>query len=114
MIKRFFLFLKTFDPHSVHNMFAIMLDPHFKSIKIVENYVGLGATICLAFEYDTKIGIPLLMVCFDRLNPTSQNVQLLLMCSIPSLKKKKKVICLVLEHPWKNPLVLLLLGIFLI
>jgi hypothetical protein len=63
VIRPLFLFLKTFDPHSVHNMFAIMLDPCFKSIQIVENYVGLGATICLAFEYDTETRIPLLMAC---------------------------------------------------
>ncbi len=86
----------------------MMLDLHFKSLQIVENYVGLGATIRLASEYDKKIVIPLLMACFDPLNPTSQDVQLLLMCSILNLKKKK-VICLVLEHPWKNLLMLLLL-----
>jgi hypothetical protein len=90
---------------------AIMLDPCFKSLQIVENYVGLGATIHLAFKYDTKTRIPLLMASFDQLNPTCQDVQLLLMRSILNLKKKK-VICLVLEHPWKNPLVLLLLGNF--
>jgi hypothetical protein len=52
-------------------MFAIMLDLRFKSRQIVENYVGFGATIRLAFEYDTKIGIPMLMACFDKLNPIS-------------------------------------------
>jgi hypothetical protein len=41
---------------------------------MVENFVGLGATICLAFEYDTKTRISLLMACFDRLNLTSQDV----------------------------------------
>jgi hypothetical protein len=102
----------TFDPRNVPNMLAIVLDPHFKSLQIVESYVGLGATIHLAFEYDTKTRIPLLMASFDQLNPTCQDVQLLLMCSILNLKKKKKVICLVLEHPWRNPLVLLLLGNF--
>jgi hypothetical protein len=85
-----------------------MLDPCFKSLQIVENYVGFGATIRLASKYDSKIVIPLLMACFDPLNPSSQDVRLLLMCSILNLKKKK-VICLVLEHPWKNPLMILLL-----
>jgi hypothetical protein len=68
----FFLFLTTFDPQNVHNMFVIMLDPHFKSLRIMENYVGHGETICLASKYDVKIIIPLLMTCFDQLNPTSQ------------------------------------------
>ncbi len=63
-----FLFLKTFDPHNVHNM----LDPHFKYLSIIENYVGHGATICFAYEYDAKVVIPLLMTCFDQLNLISQ------------------------------------------
>ncbi len=67
----FLLFLKTFDPHNFHKMFAIMLDPHFKYLRIVENYVRCGAAICLASKYDAKATIPLLMVCFDQLNPTS-------------------------------------------
>ncbi len=72
MTRPFFLFLKTFDPHNVHNMVAIMLDPHFKSLRIVENYVSHGGSIfCLAYEYDAKAVIPLLMACFDLLNPIS-------------------------------------------
>jgi hypothetical protein len=34
--------------------------------------VGQGATIRFSFKYDAKVGIPLLMACFDQLNPTSQ------------------------------------------
>jgi len=72
VIKFFFFFLKTFDPQNVHNMFVIMLDPYFKSLQVVKNYVAHGEIICFAFEYDGKITIPLLMTCFDRLNPISQ------------------------------------------
>ncbi len=72
MIIPFFLFLKTFELHNVHNMLAILLDPRFKFLRIVENYVGCGAPICLTSKYDAKAVIPLLMACFDRLNPTSQ------------------------------------------
>ncbi len=61
----FFLILKTFDPKNVHNMFAIMLDPHFKSLWVTKNYVGCEESICVAFEYDVKTMIPLLMTCFD-------------------------------------------------
>jgi hypothetical protein len=38
----------------------------------MENYVGCGEAICLASQYDVKTIIPLLMTCFDQLNPTSQ------------------------------------------
>ncbi len=34
--------------------------------------MGHGATIHFASEYDAKVVIPLLMTCFDQLNPTSQ------------------------------------------
>ncbi len=72
VIKLFFLFLKAFDPQNVHNMFVIMLDPYFKILQVVKNYVARGEVICFAFEYDGKITIPLLMTCFDRLNPISE------------------------------------------
>jgi len=32
-------------------MFALMLDPRFKSLKVVENYVGCGAFIYLVAKY---------------------------------------------------------------
>ncbi len=52
-----------------HNMTAIMLDPRFKALRIMANLVRRRNAIRLAFEYDVKVVVPLLMVCFDRLNP---------------------------------------------
>jgi hypothetical protein len=46
-------------------MIPIMLDPCFKYLQVVENYVGHGKVINLAFKYDAKTMIPLLMICFD-------------------------------------------------
>jgi hypothetical protein len=34
--------------------------------------VGCEEAICVAFEYDVKTMIPLLMTCFDSFNPISQ------------------------------------------
>jgi len=65
--------LKTFDGGKVHNMMAIMLDPHFKSLHIVEDLLGHGNAIRLAIKYDAKIVIPFLMVCFEWLNPIAIN-----------------------------------------
>ncbi len=61
MIKPFLQFLMAFDFHQVHNMLALMLDPHYKSLQVVENYVGCGNAIRLAFEYDLKKVIPFMM-----------------------------------------------------
>jgi hypothetical protein len=74
-------------------MLAIMLDPQFKSLPIVKVLVGCGNVIQLAFKYDLKAMIPLLMVCFETLNPTAKLAHLLIMMTL-----KKKVICLGLEH----------------
>jgi hypothetical protein len=50
-------------------MFAFMLDPRFKSLKVVENYVGCGACIRFSTEYDANAIILLVMTMFEVLNP---------------------------------------------
>jgi hypothetical protein len=40
MIKPFVEFLKAFESHQVNNMLALMLDFHFESLCIMENFVG--------------------------------------------------------------------------
>jgi hypothetical protein len=50
MLKFFITFLKSYDANQVHNMLAIMLDPRFKHLHVVKNYVGQGNVICLAYE----------------------------------------------------------------
>ncbi len=42
VIKVFFQFLKAYDLHQVHNMLTIMFDPCFKSLQVLDNYVGCG------------------------------------------------------------------------
>ncbi len=49
-----------------------MLDPHYKSLRVIENYVGCGNAIHLTLEYDLKEVIPLLMTNFERLNASIQ------------------------------------------
>jgi hypothetical protein len=49
-------------------MLATMLNPRFKSFQVVKNLVGCGEAIQLAFEYDLKVVIPLLMTYFATLN----------------------------------------------
>lgn len=68
----FFLdFKRYFDVGQVHNMTVIMLDPHFKALCIVENLMCHGNVIQLASKYYVKVGVLVLMACFDRLNPTA-------------------------------------------
>jgi hypothetical protein len=53
-------------------MLTIMLDPRFKSLTVVENYVGHGACISIACGYDANVIIPHLMISSEILNPIVQ------------------------------------------
>lgn len=69
VIISFLEFLKSFDTRRVHHMMGIMLNPHFKLLPIMEILVEHGNAIQLASKSNVKVVIPLLMVCFDQLNP---------------------------------------------
>jgi len=58
VIKHFLDFFRFFDALQCHNMIAIMLDPCFKALRVVESLVGCGNIIILTFKYDAKIVIP--------------------------------------------------------
>ncbi len=60
---------QVYNGHKVHNMLTIMFDPHFKSLTIVENYVGHGACIPITSGYDANVIIPFFMTWFEILNP---------------------------------------------
>jgi hypothetical protein len=53
-------------------MFTIMLDPHFKSLRVVENYVGCKDYVFLTSKFDANVIIPLLMMIFEVLNSIVQ------------------------------------------
>jgi len=73
-------------------MMAIMLDPCFKSLHIVKKLVGCGNVIWLAFEYDVKVVVFVLMVCFDRLNPITI-ASIVATFNLVKSKFEKKLLC---------------------
>jgi hypothetical protein len=85
VIKKILQFLFVFYSNQVHNMLAIMSDPQFKSLLDVKNLVGHGNVIQLAFEYDLKVMIPLLMICFKTLNPTAKLAHILVMMTLKKI-----------------------------
>ncbi len=40
-LKLLLAFASSFQRHHVHNMLVIMLDPHFKNLQLIGDYVGL-------------------------------------------------------------------------
>ncbi|KAG0584835.1 hypothetical protein M758_3G242300 [Ceratodon purpureus] len=66
-------FAGTFSRQSAHNMLALMLDPRFKGLGLVRDYVGPEKVVGIVFEYDNLVLLPLLMQCYKRLHPTAQS-----------------------------------------
>lgn len=66
-------FAGTFSRQSAHNMLALMLDPRFKGLGLVRDYVGGEKVVSIVFEYDSLVLLPLLMQCYKRLHPTAQS-----------------------------------------
>jgi hypothetical protein len=56
-------------------MFAFMLGPRFKSLRVMETYVGHRDCIHFVVEYDVNALILLLMIVFKVLNLTAKHVQ---------------------------------------
>jgi hypothetical protein len=46
-------------------MLALMVDSYFKSLRVVERFMGCGNAIHFTIEYDVKEVIPLYMIVFD-------------------------------------------------
>jgi len=69
-------------------MLALMLDPHFKYLRIVESFVRRGNALCFAIEYDVKELIPFLMNVFDWMNPIVEIV--VAPCDEPNVQIFKK------------------------
>jgi hypothetical protein len=64
VLKHLLEFLKAFDSHQVHNMLALILDPCFKSLRVVESFVGHSNAMCFTIEYHVKEVILFLMIVF--------------------------------------------------
>ncbi|KAJ7552447.1 hypothetical protein O6H91_06G055400 [Diphasiastrum complanatum] len=75
VLEPFLSCLVSFSARKAHNILALMLDPHFKGLSLVRDYVGRDAAIQIVGEYDVKVLIPLLVTCFNRLNPRAQTTQ---------------------------------------
>jgi hypothetical protein len=66
-------FAGTYSRQNAHNMLALMLDPRFKGLGLVRDYVGGEKVVSIVYEYDNLVLLPLLMQCYKRLHPTAQS-----------------------------------------
>jgi xanthine dehydrogenase molybdopterin-binding subunit B len=54
VLRPFLDFMDCFKLSKAHNMVVLMLDPRFKDLSIVGNYVGHSFAIWIVVAYDTK------------------------------------------------------------
>jgi hypothetical protein len=61
LIGPFLSFILTFHEHKPHKILNVMLNPHFKGLKLVIQYVGNEITLWIEGEYD-RYGLFLYLV----------------------------------------------------
>ncbi len=74
----FLAFSESYIVAKAHNMLAIMLDPCFKNMKIMWDFVGDSLALQVVAKYDAKIVYPLLVQTYLHLNLVKVVVKLVI------------------------------------
>jgi hypothetical protein len=69
VLDSFLSFLKKYENKKAKNMISLMLDPRFKSFRIISSFVGKEQGVALVKEYDRKSLYPMLVKCHEHLDP---------------------------------------------
>jgi len=65
----FFLsFLKKYEKRKAHNMLSLMLDPRFKTLRIMSSFIGCEQVKAIVEEYDKKSLFLMLLKCYYHLH----------------------------------------------
>ncbi len=70
----FVAFTYFYNGNKAHNMLTLMLDMCFKSLNVVKVFVEWANKIQIVVEYISKTLLPLLVLVFHFLNPTSNGM----------------------------------------
>jgi hypothetical protein len=70
VLDHFFSFMFSFQPHKAHDMLAMMLNPCYKNLGLVIQYVDKEKALHIVDEYDRQVLFPLLVWAYKFLNPT--------------------------------------------
>lgn len=57
----FLMFARTFCEEKAHNMLACVLDPHFKKLQCVIDYVGPKKAKAIGAQYNSQVLVPYLV-----------------------------------------------------
>jgi hypothetical protein len=62
----FLAFTLSYNVNKAHNMLALMLELHFKSLDVVKTFIKWAKVIQIVAKYDSKTLLPLLVVAFPK------------------------------------------------
>jgi len=65
VLQPFFHFMDFFQPAKAHNMVALMLDPRFKDLTLVRDYVGHFFAIEIATTYNVNFLLPTFKIMYE-------------------------------------------------
>jgi hypothetical protein len=68
VLKPFLDFMDSFKLSKAHNMLVLMLDPWFKDLSLVGDFVGHVSTIEIVATYDTQFLFPTLKTLYHKLH----------------------------------------------
>ncbi|KAG0573230.1 hypothetical protein KC19_VG160100 [Ceratodon purpureus] len=69
VLKPFLAFADVFNESKAHNMLALMLDPRFKGLECIIEYIGVAKAKEIVQSYDKAVLIPFLIKVHKVLNP---------------------------------------------
>jgi hypothetical protein len=67
-LNAFFSFIVTFQEHKAHNILNMMLEPCYKGLRLVIQYVGKNKTMQIIREYDRYVLFPFLVHAYKNFN----------------------------------------------
>jgi len=65
----FSFFLKKYEERKAHNILSLMLDPRFKTLRLVSSFIGCEQGKAIVEEYDNFLKIPMFLKCYYHLHP---------------------------------------------
>jgi hypothetical protein len=64
-----FFSLRKYEERKAHDMLSLMLDPRFKTLRLVSSLIGHEQNKAIVKKYDKKSLFPILLKCYYHLHP---------------------------------------------
>jgi ATP-dependent protease Clp ATPase subunit len=64
----FLSFQKKYEGNKARNMLSLMLDPRFKSLRLVSSFIGRKQVVSIVEDYDQQSLFPMLLRCYHILH----------------------------------------------